>query len=134
MTFLIKKLNILLIITLYSFCLTHFGYALENKILYKVNDEIITSFDLKKELRYLSLINPQILNLEKNEIFKISEKSIIREKIKKIEILNHLDEIRLDENYTNKLIKNSYSKMGIKDFNEFNKKIESMNISLEEFT
>ena len=65
MTFLIKKLNILLIITFYSFFLTHFGNALENKILYKVNNEIITSFDLKKELRYLSLINPQILNLEK---------------------------------------------------------------------
>ena len=133
MTFLIKKLNILLIITFYSFFLTHFGNALENKILYKVNNEIITSFDLKKELRYLSLINPQILNLEKNEIFKISEKSIIREKIKKIEILNHVDEIRLDESYTNKLIKNTYSKMGIKDFDEFNKKIQSMNISLEEF-
>ena len=122
MTFLIKKLNILLIITFYSFFLTHFGNALENKILYKVNNEIITSFDLKKELRYLSLINPQILNLEKNEIFKISEKSIIREKIKKIEILNHVDEIKLDENYTNQLIKNTYSKIGIKDINEFKKK------------
>ena len=133
MTFLIKKFYILLIITLYSFCLIQYGHSLENRIIYKINNEIITSFDLKKELRYLSLINPQILNLEKNEIFVISEKSIIREKIKKIEILKHVDEIKLDENYTNQLIKNTYSKIGIKDINEFIKKIESMDISLDEF-
>ena len=133
MTFLIKKLYILLIITFYNFFIIQLGHSVENKIVYKINNEIITSFDLKKELRYLSLINPKILNLETNEIFKISEKSIIREKIKKIEILNHISEIKLDETYTNELIKNTYSKMGIKNINEFKKKIESMDISLEEF-
>ena len=133
MTFLIKKFYILLIITFYNFYSIQFGYSLENRIIYKINNEIITSYDLKKELRYLSLINPKILNLDKNEIFKISEKSIIREKIKKIEILNHLTEIKLEENYINQLIENTYLKIGIKDINEFEKKIESMNISLEEF-
>ena len=133
MTFLIKKSYILLIVVFYFFLLAQFVHSVENRIIYKINNEIITSFDLKKELRYLSLINPQILNLEKNELFIISEKSIIREKIKKIEILKYVDEIKLDENYTNQLIKNTYSKIGIKDINEFNKKIESMDISLEEF-
>ena len=133
MTFLIKKFYILSVIAFYFFLSIQFGYTVENKIIYKINNEIITSFDLKKELRYLSLINPQILNLEKNEIFIISEKSIIREKIKKIEILKHIDEIKLDENYTNQLIKNTYSKMGMKNINELKKKIKSMDISLEEF-
>tara|TARA_B100001057_G_scaffold433623_1_gene462644 strand:- start:652 stop:1617 length:966 start_codon:yes stop_codon:yes gene_type:complete len=133
MTFLIKKFYILLIITLYSFCLIQYGHSLENRIIYKINNEIITSFDLKKELRYLSLINPRILNLEKNEIFEISKKSIIREKIKKIEILNHITEIKLEENYTNQLIKNTYSKIGFKNINEFKEKIKSLNISFEEF-
>ena len=133
MTFLIKKFYILLIIIFYSLFLIQLGHSVENRIIYKINNEIITSFDLKKELRYLSLINPKILNLETNEIFKISEKSIIREKIKKIEILNHISEIKLDETYTNELIKNTYSKMGIENINEFKKKIESMDISLEEF-
>ena len=133
MTFLIKKFNILLIVNFYFFFLTQFSFSVENRIIYKINNEIITSFDLKKELRYLSLINPQILNLEKNEIFIISEKSIIREKIKKIEILNHLTEIKLEENYINQLIENTYLKIGIKDINEFEEKIESMDISLEEF-
>tara|TARA_B100001057_G_scaffold228453_1_gene228727 strand:+ start:766 stop:1704 length:939 start_codon:yes stop_codon:yes gene_type:complete len=133
MTFLIKKFYILLIINFYSFCLIQLGHTVENRIIYKINNEIITSFDLKKELRYLSLINPKILTLKKNEIFKISEQSIIREKIKKIEILKHVNEIKLDENYITQLIKNTYSKIGIKDINEFKKKIKSMDISLEEF-
>ena len=133
MTFLIKRLNIQLITILFYFCVISFANSLENKIIYKINDEIITSFDLKKELRYLSLINPEILNLEKNDIFKISKKSIIREKIKKIEILNHVEEIKLDENFTNLLIKNTYTKIGFKDINEFKKKLGSMSISLDEF-
>ncbi len=133
MTFLIKRLNIQLITILLYFCIISFANSLENKIIYKINDEIITSFDLKKELRYLSLINPEILNLEKNDIFKISKKSIIREKIKKIEILNHVEEIKLDENFTNLIIKNTYTKIGFKDMNEFKKKLGSMSISLDEF-
>ena len=71
MTFLIKKFYILSVIAFYFFFSIQFVYTFENKIIYKINNEIITSFDLKKELRYLSLINPQILNLEKNEIFII---------------------------------------------------------------
>ena len=74
MTFLIKKLNIQLKTILLYFCIISSANSLENKIIYKINDEIITSFDLKKELRYLSLINTEILNLEKNDIFKISKK------------------------------------------------------------
>ena len=132
MTFLIKKLKIILIF-IFSFCLFINSNAIENKIIYKINNEIITSFDLKKEFRYLSLISPQIKNLEKNEIFEISKNSIIREIIKKIEILNHIEEIKLDENYTNNLIKNSYSKIGAANIDEFKMKLNSTGLSLDEF-
>ena len=133
MIFLIKNLKILIIVSFCVFFLTQKVDSLENRILYKINNEIITSFDLKKELRYLSLINSQILNLEKKDIFEISKKSIIREKIKKIEILNHVEEIKLDKNYIDVLIKNTYSKIGFKNLDDFKKKLVSINISLEEF-
>ena len=133
MIFLIKNLKILIIVSFCLFFLTQKVGSLENRILYKINNEIITSFDLKKELRYLSLINSQILNLEKKDIFEISKKSIIREKIKKIEILNHVEEIKLDKNYIDILIKNTYSKIGFKNLDDFKKKLDSMNISLEEY-
>ena len=133
MIFLTKNFKILIIVSFCVFFLTQKVGSLENRILYKINNEIITSFDLKKELRYLSLINSQILKLEKKDIFEISKKSIIREKIKKIEILNHVEEIKLDKNYIDILIKNTYSKIGFKNLDDFKKKLDSMNISLEEY-
>ena len=133
MIFLTKNFKILIIVSFCVFFLTQKVGSLENRILYKINNEIITSFDLKKELRYLSLINSQILNLEKKDIFEISKKSIIREKVKKIEILKHFEEIKLDKNYIDILIKNTYSKIGFKNLDDFKKKLDSMNISLEEF-
>ena len=70
MIYLIKKLKfvITILILLISPFLVN---ATENRILYKVNNEIITSYDLKKEFKYLSLINQTITNLDKNEIFEV---------------------------------------------------------------
>ena len=53
--------------------------ATENRILYKVNNEIITSYDLKKEFKYLSIINPTIINLEKMKFSKFQKLSNKRE-------------------------------------------------------
>jgi peptidyl-prolyl cis-trans isomerase SurA len=61
--------------------------SIENKIEFKVNNEIITSIDIIKELNFLAALNPKILELDKNQIFEISKNSIIKEKIKTLEIL-----------------------------------------------
>ena len=63
--------------------LTNFSYALENKILFKINNEIITTIDLYDETKYLKLINKNLLNLEDEKLFEIAKNSLIREKIKK---------------------------------------------------
>ena len=60
--------------------------GIENKILIKIENQIITSFDVKNEYRYLIALNPSLKNSNKNEIFKLAKKSVLREKIKKIEI------------------------------------------------
>ncbi len=132
MTYLIKKFEILLILlfSLYSFTIAN---STENKIVYKVNDEIITKFDLTREFRYLALINPRVIDLEKNEIFEISKNSIIREKIKKIEILKHVKEINLEENYINELMAQNYSKFKINNTNEFEKKLSEIGFTIDEF-
>ena len=132
MIFLIKSLYLkILIILIFQF--TTFVYGIENKIIYKINNEIVTSFDLTKEFRYLSLINPQIINLKKNEIFEISKNSIIKEKIKKIELLNHIDNFNLDENFTDQLIKNTFTIFNVKTLNELKKKLEVVDIDFNDF-
>ena len=106
--------------------------AVNNKIAYKINNHIITNFDITKEFRYLAIINPNILNLTREEILRISTNSIINEKIKKVEILNHIKEIKLEENYINALLNQSYGKFEVKNANEFKKKINSIGFDMRE--
>ena len=132
MIYSIKKFNFL--ITILILWITPFSAnSAENRILYKVNNEIITSYDLKKEFKYLSLINPTIINLDKNEIFEVSKNSIIREKIKKIEILKHVENIVINNDYIDRMIIETYTKIGLNSNAEFEKKINNIGMSLNEF-
>ena len=70
-------------IFLLSTLIINSAYSLENKILFKIDNEIITSVDLKNEIFYLSNLNQNMKQLSKNQIFEISKESLIREKIKK---------------------------------------------------
>ena len=132
MTYLIKKIKFIFLITFFLNLISGV-FASENRIIYKINNEIITSFDITREFRYLSLINPKVTNLEKKEIFEISKNSIIREKIKKIEILKHVNEIKLDENYINELINQNYTKLGMDNIYDFEIKLNKIGFDLSEF-
>ena len=71
--------------------------SFENKIIFKVDNKIITSLDVENEMRYLITLNPNLKNFNKNEIIEISKKSLIKEKIKKIEITKVFIEPKIDE-------------------------------------
>ena len=64
---------------------TSISNSIENKIEFKVNNEIITSIDIIKELGFLTALNPKILELTKDQIFEISKNSLITYRIKEIE-------------------------------------------------
>ena len=93
--------------------------SLENKIEVKVNNEIITSLDINKEIAYLKKFNPSLNNLEKNKIYMIGKNSLIREKIKKNELLKHINEIKLPQKEIDKIKKNMYINLGLSNENEF---------------
>ena len=78
--------------------------ALENKILFKINNEIISTIDLYNETKYLNLLNNNLANLEKKRIYEISKNSLIREKIKEIELLKNYKNLDIDEKYFNQLM------------------------------
>ena len=107
--------------------------AVENKIEFKVNNEIITSIDIIKELNYLAALNPKILELDKDKIFEISKNSAIKEKIKKIEILKFTKKIEIENKYLSFLIKDSYMKIDLKSEDEFLKHLSKYNLELNEF-
>jgi len=78
--------------------------ALENKILFKINNEIISTIDLYNETKYLSLLNKDLINLEKDKIFEISKNSLIREKIKEIELLKNYKTLDIDKKYFDQIM------------------------------
>ena len=93
--------------------------SLETKIIHKIQNEIITNIDIKNEFKYLVALNNALKELKKEEILNISNESIIREKIKKIEVLKNFEEIRINEEYLNFQLKNMYSRLGLKSLDEF---------------
>ena len=98
-------------------------------IVYKVNNEIITNSDIEKEYRYLISLNNQLKNLEKQKVIQLSKESALREKIKKIELAKYFDLKTINIDIDNYLV-NFYKNLNIGNKNEFEKYLESNNISL----
>ena len=104
--------------------------SLENKILFKVNNEIITSIDLYNEIKYLKALNPNLKNLESNKILEIAKNSLLREKIKEIEISKYnLGEI--DQQYLDNILSSIYTNIGLKNIDDFLDYINTFEINLE---
>ena len=102
-----------------QFLLADSKKVIENKIVFKINEEIITSLDIINELKYLNILNNEIKNLDKKTKITIAQNSIIREEIKKIEIKKNTNNLKINDQYLDKLIRNIYSRMKIKSLKEF---------------
>lgn len=112
------------------FCLflNNLSQGFENKIKYKINNEIITSLDIEFEKRYLVALNPGLNKFDPKEIVKISERSIINEKIKEQEIEKYFKEKKIPKLYLEKLLKDIYFKLDLKNLNEFKIYLENKNV------
>jgi len=93
--------------------------SLETKIIHKIQNEIITNIDIKNEFKYLVALNSSLKELDKEKILNISNESIIRERIKKIEVLKNFEEMMINEEYSNFQLKKMYSRLSLKSLDEF---------------
>ena len=93
----------------------------ENKheIIIKINNQIITNFDIQKETKYLLALNPSLNNLSTKQIKELSKNSLIREKIKENEILKYY-KINYEDPELTKFVTNIYKRLNIGDEAEFN--------------
>ena len=105
------------------------GLAVEGKIIVKVENEIITNLDINNEEIYLKILNPNLTNIDKQNLYMIAKNSLIREKIKIAEISKHkLNEV--DDKYLENVVNSIYSKIGIKNKQDFISYIESYGLNL----
>ena len=78
--------KIFLLLTVY-FSFTSFSFSnIDLRILMKINNEIITTYDVEKEKNYLLALNPNLKEIDENRLISIAKKSITKEIIRKIEI------------------------------------------------
>jgi peptidyl-prolyl cis-trans isomerase SurA len=98
-------------------------------IVYKINNQIITNIDLKNELKYLLALNPQLESVPKKKLEEITKKSIIKDTIKKSEVLKYylLDQT---DPLLLKILNNFYTKLGIKSKDEFEIYLTNFNLTI----
>ena len=115
----IKYIKLIIIIIICSQLIAINVNTAENKILLKINNQIITSLDILTELDYLTTINKELKKIEKEKAFEISKNSIIREKIKEIEIKRVIKEIKIEDKILNNLIISYFKEFEINTITEF---------------
>lgn len=98
--------------------------SLENKILFKINNEIVTTIDIYKEVQYLKIINPKINELEKEKIYEIAKNSLVKDKIKEIELKNNFKDLKIDNSYYELLLNNFSKERGFVSVSKFKEYIE----------
>ena len=124
------KINLIYIILI---ILTNFTLvnSAENRILLKVDNNIITTVDLLNEIKFLSLINKDFEKLEKNKKIEIAKSSQIRDKIKFIEISKFRSEFNVSNTTLENIIKNYFKNLNISSLDDFDKFFNENNLDTE---
>ena len=107
------------------------SFSIENKILVKIDNQIITSLDVNNEYKYLIALNPSLKNSKKEDIIKLSKRSIINERIKKIEIEKNFNNPQIPEKFLDIILQNVYFKIGIENKSDFKRYLSINDIDFE---
>ena len=134
MRYKINYLKVFFFIIFFSFnYIKNLNAEISNNIVVMVGDEIITSYDLKQEKFYLSLINQiNIDSLNKKQLDDMVKDSLIREKVK-LNIINLQEGLVISDDFININIKQIYERLGLNSFNELKYLINKNNLNYEEF-
>ena len=107
-------------------------FALENVyIAYKVDDQIITNIDIKKETNFLITLNESLVTLDKNQLIDLSKESILKETIKKKELLKYF-ELNQEDPYLDTFMENLTLRLNLKNVNELEIFLKTNNLTLNE--
>jgi len=97
----------------------------------KIENEIITNIDINNEQNYLIALNNNLKNLDKKQLYSISKNSLIREKIKNIELVKFFD-LEKSSNLMEGLIENLYKNLKFNNEKEFSDYLNNYNLEVDE--
>ncbi len=111
----------------------NFNYLLskEVKILTKIGNKIITNIDIENEYKYLISLNKDYQKLEKDKIFNFAKSSLLREKIKEIELKKYFD-LGVQDSFLNDKIVELYENLGFSNSEDFQNYLDQFDLRIED--
>ena len=111
----------------------NFNYLLskEVKILTKIGNKIITNIDIENEYKYLISLNKDYQKLEKDKIFNFAKSSLLREKIKEIELKKYFD-LGVQDSFLNDKIGELYENLGFSNSEDFQNYLDQFDLRIED--
>ena len=125
-----KKLLIFFSIFVLSFI--NLAKAKDIKILYKLENEIITNQDIVDEANYLISMNKSLNQITKKDIYKISIQSLIKEKIKYLEVIKYYDLNSENAKLNELVLSNLISQYRVNNKQDLEKLIDNFNLNMDE--
>ena len=100
-------------------------------IAFKIDDEIITNIDIKKEADFLIAMNETLETIDKNQLVELSKRSIIKETIKKKELSKYF-ELNQKGPYLDTFMQNLIVKLNLKSLDEFEAFLNNYDLKIDE--
>ena len=138
-----KKLIDKILISLKNYCfavfllfffenaLTNKVNAIENKILIKVDNQIITSVDILNKINYLNLLNDDFKKFEDEQIFELAKNALIKEKVREIELNKYFNNLIVEDQYIEPIVIDYFAKYNIQSINSFKNFLIKNNLKFE---
>ena len=97
----------------------------------KIDNEIITSYDIEKEVNYLKALNPGLSQINKDELLLIAKRSTIKELIKKKEIQKY-KKLNLQNPQIDDVLKNLIQNLKLRDENQLKDYIKNFDLTVND--
>ena len=95
----------------------------------KIGNEILTNIDIEKEQDYLIALNNSLKEVPKSQLKEIARNSIIKEMIKKNELLKYYN-LNDTDNYGDQIFQDFILTLNFKNENEFKLYLENYNLNI----
>ena len=97
----------------------------------KINNQIVTTYDLEKESSYLLALNPKLKEINERDLLKLAKKSLIKETIRKSEILKY-KELNLENYQINNVLNKIIQNLNFSDLSQFVNYLSNFNITIDD--
>ena len=126
----IYKKTIILVFIFFLF--SNFSYSKINfQIIMKVNNQIVTTYDLEKESNYLLALNPKLKEMDKNDLTELAKQSMIKEMIRKSEILKY-KQLNMQDPQINSVLNNILQSLNFSNQSQLEKYLTNYNVTIDD--